>query len=313
MNEYMQDPNYMYNSASDTGNRPSDIKSGLKYTNIILTILLLAVLAAGVAIIIVLAGIKNDVSKNTKAVTDISRDLSSVGDEVEDIRNTVDEILEQGCTGDNSANDPYYYNYPEYGVEKPVIYLYSDDGLTQAHVELELDGAEMTSMWPEAYVDGSFYSWDVSVTPEGILSDAGGNEYSYLFWEASDHGEHSFDKGFCVAGSDTAEFLKNTLSEIGLSAKESNEFIAYWLPRMQGNEYNLITFEGLDPTDAYNTHYRLSVRDDEGNEADSVLRVLMVWEALDEPVGIEAQGFDGFERSGFTVVEWGGIDLTSRN
>ena len=115
-----------------------------------------------------------------------------------------------------------------------------------------------------------------------------------------------------MAGSDTAEFLQSTLAAIGLSSKEANEFIAYWLPRMQGNAYNLISFEGLDAGDAYNTDYSLSVTDTEGNKADSMLRVMMAWKAVDEPVEIEAQEFEGFERNGFTVVEWGGTELTEK-
>ena len=113
-----------------------------------------------------------------------------------------------------------------------------------------------------------------------------------------------------MAGSDTADFLWTELKEIGLSDKEANEFIVYWLPRMQDNAYNLISFEGLDPSDSYNKDFELKVTDGDGNTADSVLRVMMAWKAVNEPVEIEPQTFNGFERNGFTVVEWGGSEVS---
>jgi len=34
----------------------------------------------------------------------------------------------------------------------------------------------------------------------------------------------------------------------------------------------------------------------------------MVWQALEEPVELEEPELEGFERRGFTVVEWGGCE-----
>ncbi len=48
---------------------------------------------------------------------------------------------------------------------------------------------------------------------------------------------------------------------------------------------------------------------EDGNEADSVLRVMMVWKGVDEAQDIEPQEFGTFERKGLTVVEWGGTEL----
>ena len=78
---------------------------------------------------------------------------------------------------------------------------------------------------------------------------------------------------------------------------------------MQNNEYNLITFEGLDSNDEYNKQYELSVTDGENDLVDSQLRVFMVWQAADEYQEIEPQEFETFERDGFTVVEWGGTEV----
>ena len=42
-------------------------------------------------------------------------------------------------------------------------------------------------------------------------------EYSYLFWEGENNTDYDFSKGFCVAGADTADFLREKLAEIGLT------------------------------------------------------------------------------------------------
>ena len=124
----------------------------------------------------------------------------------------------------------------EQGDAKPVIYLYPEQETT---VSVSLDYAgTLTATYP-AYEDG----WTVTAEPDGTLYDENGNEYSYLFWEGEDNTDYDFSKGFCVAGADTADFLREKLAEIGLTPREYNEFIVYWLPKMQDNPYNLISFQ----------------------------------------------------------------------
>ena len=301
MNDFMQYPNYNMPPANTEVPGKAVLASRLKYTNIILTVLLAVVVIAGVIVVLMTARMSGDMQEVTK-------DVSIMQEDIDSIEKTVNDILEQGCNGSSSGSgygdwDPY----PE--VEKPVVYLYPDEPEKEVHVELELRSGGMTTTWPFASENGNVYSWDVTACDDGTIFDADGNEYSYLFWEAKDYGPHSFDKGFCVAGEDTADFLRSTLSEIGLTPREYNDFIVYWLPRMQDNAYNIITFEGLDPEDAYNTDNRLSVTDAGGKAADSVLRIMMAWKASDEAEEIEAQEFETFERKGFTVVEWGGTEV----
>ncbi len=300
MNDYMQFP--PYGMPAVNGENNGKLASRLKYNNIIVTVLLGVIVVIGIIFILMMARMNGDMQE-------VKKDVSIMQEDIDGISKTVDDILEQGCSGSSGSSsggwdDPYWITE-----DKPVIYLYPEVAQTQAHVELQLLSGEMNVTWPAAMQSGNVYSWDVLASADGTLLDTDGNEYSYLFWEASDHGDHSFDKGFCVAGADTAEFLRSTLSEIGLTPREYNEFIVYWLPKMQDNAYNLITFEGLDPADSYNTARRLSVTDGDGNAADSMLRIMMVWKAADEAVEIEPQEFETFERKGFTVVEWGGTEL----
>ena len=180
--------------------------------------------------------------------------------------------------------------------EKPVIYLYPTEE-TDIHVRLALDG-DLTVSYP-AYPDDG---WNVTATPDGTLTDDGGRTYDSLFWEASLDADYDLSKGFCVAGKDTAAFLEETLAALGLSEKEANAFIVYWLPRMQDNPYNLITFQ----TTAYTDAAELDIEP----APDTVIRVFMVWQALDAELEIPEQILPkATAREGFTVVEWGGTEI----
>ena len=177
---------------------------------------------------------------------------------------------------------------------KPVIYLYPTEP-TEVTVQVELQGM-FTSTYP-AYNDG----WTVTAQPDGILTDADGREYYCLFWEALlPASEMDFDRGWCVAGKDTAAFLEQKLQEIGLHDREANEFIIYWLPRMEHNAYNLISFQ----TAAYEDVAKLEITP----APDSVLRVFMTWKSVPMQIDIEPQEFEPFTRDGFTVVEWGAME-----
>ncbi len=173
---------------------------------------------------------------------------------------------------------------------KPVIYLYPEEE-TAVSVKLDYDG-ELTATYP-AYGDG----WEVTALPDGTLR-SDGKEYSYLFWEGVSETEYDFSSGFVVPGEETAEFLQEKLALLGLTPREYNEFIVYWLPLMQENPYNLIAFQG----EAYTDSARLEV----SPEPDTVLRVFMAYKALKKPVEVPEQKLEPVERKGFTLVEWGG-------
>ena len=178
--------------------------------------------------------------------------------------------------------------------EKPVIYLYPETE-TRVTVKLDLSG-ELTCTYPD--YDGG---WTVTAAPDGTLTDEHGRTYNYLYWEGEVANGFDFSKGFCVAGSDTAAFLEDALDRLGLTRREANEFLVYWLPRMQDNPYNLIAFQ----QEAYTESAKLTV----SPQPDSVLRVFMAWKPLARPVDVPAQTLPGFERRGFTLVEWGGAEV----
>ncbi len=178
---------------------------------------------------------------------------------------------------------------------KPVIYLYPEEE-TRVSVTLDFDG-DLTATYP-AYGEG----WMVDASPDGTLTDPiTGRQYYCLFWEGVTDRTYDFSNGFCVAGKDTAAFLEKALAQLGLTDKEADEFIIYWLPRLEGNPYNLISFQ----TTAYTDGAELAI-----NPApDTLIRVFMAWRGLDQPVDISPQTLTAPTRTGFTAVEWGGTEV----
>lgn len=176
---------------------------------------------------------------------------------------------------------------------KPVIYLYPETETTVS-VQLTTNG-RLTCTYP-AYDDG----WTVTASPDGVLTDSDGQTYNYLYWEGETYAAYDFSKGFCVRGADTAAFLEDALARLGLTRREANEFIVYWLPQMQENPYNIIAFQ----TDAYTDAARLTV----APSPDTLIRVFMTWKAAVSPVELPRQELTTPDRHGFTVVEWGGTE-----
>jgi hypothetical protein len=184
--------------------------------------------------------------------------------------------------------------------EKPVIYLYPP---SKQDIKVQFDyQGKIISDYPE--YDESIHGWEVTAYPDGkIINQADNKEYSYLFWEGKPRSAINWDMstGFLVKGSDTREFLQKILSEIGLTPKEYNEFIVYWYPLMKGNEYNLINFAEKQYTDLAPLNIT--------PKPDSMLRVFMVYKPEAEYSEIKPQTFKPFIRNGFTVVEWGGMEI----
>ncbi len=189
-----------------------------------------------------------------------------------------------------------YFEYRFLGdYAKPVIYLYPTVQ-TDVSVKLNFNG-KLTCTYPE-YNDG----WNVTANPDGtLINKADGREYSYLYWEGKGDANWDFSRGFVVKGKDTVKFLQEKLEYLGLTVRELNEFIVYWLPLMKQNKYNLITFQ----TTQYENNAKLEILP----KPDSVLRVFMAYKPLDKYVEITEQKLSPFNRNGFTAVEWGGTEV----
>ncbi len=174
---------------------------------------------------------------------------------------------------------------------KPVIYLYPRQK-TEVSVNLTLDG-KLTCTYP-AYDGG----WKVTAMPDGTLTDARGQSYNYLYWEGTTGAEYDFSEGFCIPGADTAAFLEESLARLGLTRREANEFIIYWLPLMENNPYNIISFQ----QECYTDSAKLKI----DPVPDTLIRVFMAWKPAQNYQEMKEQTLTAPQRQGFTAVEWGG-------
>ena len=182
--------------------------------------------------------------------------------------------------------------------EKPILYLYPEKETTVA-VDLELTHHEFIFTYPEYPMNG----WEVIAEPNGDLTDVKTNrKYYALFWETKGKPYvENMDKGFVIKGEDTREFLEEKLEYLGLSYKEANEFLIYWLPKMERNKYNAIYFA----FDEYEEMAKLNITP----SPDTIIRIMMMFEGLDQAIDLEPQELpETPERKGFVAVEWGGME-----
>lgn len=190
---------------------------------------------------------------------------------------------------------------PNPDTAKPVIYLYPQQ-TQKVRVQLDFDG-KLTSTYPTYPQDG----WTVTAQPDGTLTDEQGRSYRYLFWEGVADDGWRLESGSFVKAEDARAFLEQSLSRLGLNELEQNDFISYWLPKLQANEESFVHFAAEQYTD----RARLTV----SPQPDSVLRVQMLMTGVDSSnrqqlSALPKQQLQGFARKGFTLVEWGGTDLT---
>ena len=180
---------------------------------------------------------------------------------------------------------------------KPIIYLYPIEE-TEVTVQL-LKANSITTSYPK-YEE----SWKVLAKPDGELRYLkSGRELYALYYESENNIKIDVQKdGFVVKGEGVAEFLEEKLAILGLNPRETEEFIIYWLPKLESNKYNYIRFATEEEI------YRNMPLEINPNP-DSLIRVLMTYKGLEEPIEVEEQKLVTPERKGFVVVEWGGTEI----
>lgn len=179
-------------------------------------------------------------------------------------------------------------------VAKPVIYLYPEN---EMNINVKLDENKLTCIYPK-YNNG----WNVLAKPNGDLLDLNTGRSQYCLYYESVGNYQITNEGFIIKGENAAAFLEEKLAILGLNEREANEFIIYWLPILEANEYNYIRFATAEEIEA---NMSLNITP----APDSVIRVVMVFKGLDAPIDVNEQVLTTPERVGFTVVEWGGTIL----
>ncbi|MDP2651964.1 MAG: hypothetical protein Q8O94_02420, partial [bacterium] len=178
---------------------------------------------------------------------------------------------------------------------KPVIYLYPTK---TEQVSVKVDPVGGFTKTDPAYDSG----WNVTATPDSALTNlTDGRTYPYLFWEGGAEGVVSTPKeGFVVAQADISALLTEKLALLGLNAKERADFMEFWVPRLAKAPYYFITFV---PKSEMDRVAPLTV----SPAPDSVIRVLMDYQPLPSSVFVKPLNITTPNRTGFTVVEWGGV------
>lgn len=181
---------------------------------------------------------------------------------------------------------------------KPIIYLYPQEE-TSISVILAKEN-NLTCSYPKYQ-----HQWDVIAQPNGDLIDkkTGRNLYS-LYYECQDDIKFEVkDDGFIITGKDTAGFLEEKLAILGLTEREAEEFIVYWLPKLEANEYNYVRFATSAEIDE-NMPLEITPT------PDTTIRILMTFKGLDAPISVEEQVLTSVDRTGFVAVEWGGTEIS---
>lgn len=215
-------------------------------------------------------------------------------------------VMMTGCdSGDDDCSKEQHGLYGK-DIEKPVIYLYPENDNTQVEVTVTLNSGGFSSLYPQNNnkLGESVAKWSVTADSDGTLVDLeSGRELYSLYWEGTGIDTSAIETGYCVAGDDTEEFLYSSLKKQGLTGKEAEEFIIYWLPQMQNNKYNVISFD----TTQYNEETTLNI--ESNDQVDTMIRINMRFEPSETYVEIEPETYNTPTREGFTVVEWGGTEL----
>ena len=181
-------------------------------------------------------------------------------------------------------------------IDKPILYLYPE--YTQ-EISVKLsDDADILVSYPN-YNDG----WNVIAEPNGSLTDINtGRKLYALYWEEKYDVKLNSNEGFVVSNEDIIGFLEEKLAILGLNEREAEEFIVYWLPRLEKNNYYFIHFA---TEEELNEMIPIEITP----KPDTMIRVYMEYKPVKENYKYVEQELDYKERVGYTSVEWGGIEL----
>lgn len=185
------------------------------------------------------------------------------------------------------------------GCAKPVVYLYP----TKATFASVMVGANVTVSDPAYPATGWQGVW---AEPNGKLTYLG-KSYDSLFWEGQGYGEYpAITSGTVVRRANVAKTMRSQLSAQGLNTKETNDFMAFWEAKIPNKPYVRLTWLG---TSQMNALAPLTV----SPKPQTVIRVFLDMDGFDTPIQLPAQKLTKVERSGFTVVEWGGLTPLARH
>jgi hypothetical protein len=174
-------------------------------------------------------------------------------------------------------------------VKKPAIYLYPEES-SNINVQLNINGKIINDI-PE-YNNG----WNVFVTKEGLID----NKYDYLFYEAKLNKISFPEEGWIIEYNSLEGWFDEKLPILGLNEKEISQFKEYWLnslPEADYYEIKLLDKEFLKE----NMNLLITPT------PDTIIRLEFYFKPISKKISINEPIVITPKRTGFTVVEWGGI------
>lgn len=207
---------------------------------------------------------------------------------------TEESIKEYNCAGElidaitNICVTPEFPNFPP-GVRKPAVYLYPEKEMN-VKVSVDINGF-ITEAEPN-YLTG----WKVTAEPNGLID----KEYDYLFYEAQLKNLQLPDEGWVVEYSNLDKWLDETLLLLGLNDKEITQFKDYWMKELtEANYYEVKILEDQFLKENMNLIIE--------PKPDTLIRGIFYFKPINEKIEIIEPTIETPERTGFTVVEWGGL------
>ena len=180
-------------------------------------------------------------------------------------------------------------------VDKPAIYIYPEQD-AEFQVQLILkNGTKITKSMPK-YNEG----WDVFIEKSGRID----RKYDYLFYEASIKmmPSRQVGTGWCIPQKNLKNELNDLLLNFGLNKQETNEFLDYWLNRLNDYKYYKIFPVINQQLDGF---VELNITP----QPQTIFRIWFFFQGSNKFEALPYPQIKNFKREGTTVIEWGGVLL----
>lgn len=178
---------------------------------------------------------------------------------------------------------------------KPAVYLYPEK---PTEILVKVNSSNPLTYTDPLYPEGG---WKTIGNPDGIIEYLN-KDYDYLYYETTvlDKDVAKPSEGFVVKQEELSNLFSNLLPSLGLNGKETKQFSDYWLNKLPTSSYY---FVGIVPRSDLEKSTSLDINP----KPQTVIRVALYFETLNEKVNVPAPKITTPGRSGFTVSEWGGI------